>query len=235
MELGKKLKDLVLSGFMSLSKAEQQMIRDVLQEDHGVEHEQQVKKDYIKLISPKRFYEILDRADEFISQRDKDKFVALMESRGLSETTKTFKNKIYTDYLGNTDWKFKTDNGLFQFANMVTVVPNNYGVLLTFHINTKEHPAIRQQGHLLTGLKQFQFTEGMGKYAYQISRFIEVEQLNPWEIGIVFEAKAMMDNVREEIIDDTERIMHKRDLLSEKNKTFYLGGGQDSNNFLLNG
>jgi hypothetical protein len=228
----RNLKDLILSGFLSLSKAEQDVLKDVINNggDGFIKHEEQVRKQEIKIISRKRFNEILERADAFITQRDKEYLQTLMEQRGFSETDTSFKNEVYQGIYGAVGYKFKTDNGIFRFANNVIVrtLPNNQKEL-NFFINTVEHPSVNAHYSKLANLTYFEVSEKRSQYAYNISSYTGNEKKGH-ELVMKFIGTAIVDGVKPIYEDEEERVMTKRDLIDKPN-TYTLGG----NDFLMNG
>jgi hypothetical protein len=223
--MAKGLKDLILSGFLSLSKAEQDILKEVVttaSSQSDTQHEQQVRKQEIKVISRKRFYEIIERADGIISERDKERLSLLMEQRGFAETDLTFKNDAYQGIVGTVGYKFKTDNGIFRFANTAQVrqLPNGKKEI-GFYINTTEHPSINAHYNKLTNLSYFELEEKRAKYQYSILSFMGHERIG-YEIVLRFMADVVVDGVKPIYEDDDERVMTKRDLVDKPN-TYTLG------------
>jgi hypothetical protein len=226
----KNLKDMIMSGFLSLSKAEQDMLKDVVNStgQNEVQQEQQVRKSEIKVISRKRFYDILDKADEYMSQRDKEKFKLLMEQRGLVDLDISFKNHISSNMFGQVEFKFKTDNGIFRFANAAHVknLPNGQKEII-FFINSTEHPSVNAHFHKLSNLQFFAVEENRTKYAYNILGYAGNEKQG-FDIVLRFIGEAVVDGERKTYDDDEDRLMTKKDLI-QKPDTYTLG----SNDFIL--
>jgi hypothetical protein len=228
--MGKNLKDLILSGFLSLSKAEQDILKEVVNTASGqsdVQHEQQVRKQEIKVISRKRFYQILERADGIISEREKQRLALIMEQRGFSDTDLTFKNEAYQGILGSVGHKFKTDNGIFRFANTAQVKDLGGQKEISFLINTVEHPSINAHYNKLTNLTYFELEENRAKYQYNILNFAGVEKRG-YDLVLKFIGDVVVDGVKPTYDDDEERVMTKRDLIDKPN-TYTLG----SNDFQM--
>jgi hypothetical protein len=229
--MAKNIKDLILSGFLSLSKAEQDILKEVINTaGQDVQHEQQVRKQEIKIISRKRFNEILDRADEFLTMRDKERLTTLMEQRGFSDSDISFKNTAYQGIYGTVGYKFKTDNALYKFANNVVVKTIPLGRKeLWFYINTVEHASVNVHYEKLAGLTYFQVEENRNNYEYQVLAFSGVEKKG-YDLILKYIADVVVDGVHPLYEDEEERVMTKRDLVDKPN-TYTLG----SQDFLLNG
>lgn len=230
--MSNKIKDLIISGFMSLSKVEQAILKEVVMGmDDKVSMEKPVQKDEIKLLSKKRFYEILERADAYLSEKDKARLTLLMEQRGLSDVT-TFKNRTYTDMFNNADYKFKTDNGLFRFANTAHVKDlSGTNKEISFFVNTTEHPGIINHYNQLSGLKYFELDDNLRKYGYNVYEFIGAEKVN-YEMVLKFRGDVKIDGIKMNIEEDEERVMTRKDLLNPNPQNTYK---MDSGDFLLNG
>lgn len=224
----KKFKDLIVSGFLSLSKAEQEILKEVVNGiNNDVSHEQQVQKQEIKIIGKKRFYEILDRADNYLSSRDKEKLAMMMEQRGLLGVDVTFTNKIHEDLFGNKEYKLKTDNGLYQFANTIQVKSiSGDQKEIRFFVNIVEHAVILNHYDKLAGLKYFEIVENRAKYAYNISNFIGAEKINNFEMVLTYAGDVVLNGVKEDYEDEGDKVMTKSDLMSNKRKTHTLMGGE---------
>jgi hypothetical protein len=229
----KNIKDLILAGFMSLSKAEQQAIRETLldgADETSVEQQvnQQVQKNEIKMISRKRFYEILEKADDTINKRDKERLLQLMEQRGLSGVEVSFKNQSSRGLFTEQEYKFKTDNGIFRFAHSAHV--RNLGgnqKELSFYFNTEQYPSLITQYGKLSGLTQFAITESQRKYAYQISEFLGKTSPRPFEMCLSFRATAIEDGVKVIYEEEEEKVMTHRDLIKQEPQKQYTLSGRD--------
>jgi hypothetical protein len=216
----KNLKDLIISGYLSLSKVEQQVFKDVLNnmDSDTLRQEEQVRKSEIKLISRKRFYEILDRADNFITQKDRERLAVLMEQRGFNDVEQTFTNKTYSTFEGGVDYKFKTDNAIFRFANSVHIKNHGKQKELTFFINTQEYPAIIANYHRLANLTYFEVTENRSKFAYTIQGFVGHHKSNAFEMALKFRGEVVINGEKRIYEDEEDRIMTKKDLIEKPNQ-----------------
>ena len=82
---------------MSLSRLNQLKQRDSFlgDDEDDIVHEQQVKKQEIKIVSEKRFYELLNAAEEAHKLKNAERTASLLESRGINENFLSFRNEKF--------------------------------------------------------------------------------------------------------------------------------------------
>lgn len=226
--MANKVKDLLMGVFLSLSKAEQAVIRNSIMGEPENVKETQVRKEEIKIISQQRFYEILERANESQAKKYEEKMRLIMEQRGIGEITKSFKNVRYGEFFetsgGNgadVKYKFKTTNGLYKFAHNAYVknIPN--GVELSFLINLTEHSHVKNNSNSLAGLTYFEVQEDAKIYSYNVTRFLGVVNSNPYEMILKFEAIVDKNGEYGKELSNETRVMRKSDLIKPAD-TYYL-------------
>jgi len=149
------LKDLFLATMMSLSKTEKQMVRDILEDDLNIKKEYQ--KHELKLIDKQRFHQILEKADQFVRNRDKEKLNQKMLLKGdksdgleieniFTNNKKVINESIYAikqiqklkDTPDDFEYSLKCDNELYYLTEYVHV-KKGYGDLkvLEFYVDSK--------------------------------------------------------------------------------------------------
>ena len=207
----KDLKNLILAGFLSLSKVEQQSIRDqFLESTDSVRHEQQKKQNELKLLSKKRFYQILEAADAFQYGQNKEHLDLLREARGLQDVDLIFSNdKVAKSMFDKTlVYKFRTNNRLGAVADTCHVKTRKDGqVVLTFFINTKVFPVAANSFRDLT---MFDVDDRYRKYAYDIVSFEGVTS-SGYDMCLSYVAK-VVSNGTQDNYDDTPQILREDEL-----------------------
>ena len=226
--MSSKVKDFLMGVFLSLSKAEQEVIRNSIVGDQDSVKETQVRKEEIKIVSQKRFYELLEKADDIQAKKYEEQMKMIKEQRGLSDVTKSFKNARYGEFFeshngddSNIKYKFKTTNGLYKFADNVYIRNINTGVELSFLINLEEHSHIKNNSDLLSNLSYFEVQENAKIYSYNVTNFLGVVKTNPHEMILKFEAIIDKDGEYTKELTDDNRVMRKSDLIKPAD-TFFL-------------
>lgn len=208
MDIINKFKSLILSGALSFSKAEKEILQEILTKSNPeIRNEERVQQQEIKILSEKRFYQILDNADLYISKRDQDRLNLMLESRGLGDVELILEN-------GRRSAEFKTSNGLSEHSHLVHVT--NFGggnKQLKFFIDTKRNP---ESYNAFSNLKYFETENDRNRYQYSISGFIGSERINNYTIALKYFGTPTMNgesivNMNES--DDQVRIMKKDDLI----------------------
>ncbi len=215
MNIVEKFKSLLLSGAIAFSKAEKDILQEIMSKSNpDMQIEDQVRQNEIKIISESRFYKILNDADLYISKRDEGKMMAMLESRGLSNVELILEN-------GRRSAEFKTTNGLFKYANLVHISDIGGNKELKFFINIIDHPEMKSEHHRLSNLEFFEVENQFKKYEYEINRFVGVENPDAYTITLKYHATPLVNG--RSILnegDDSVRVMRKEDLIDPKSINF---------------
>lgn len=210
---------------MSLSRLNQVKQRDSFIEDieEDTHQEQKVKKQEIKIVSEKRFYELLNAADEASRLRHSERTAQLLESRGIEGDFLSFKNITYQPPLheqlsGNNQptYKFKTDNDICKYSTNVHIKEEDGVLTLSFLINLLEHPIVRKIANDLSNLTAFAINENAKIYAYEVISFRGIIRPNENEIYVVFESECKINGEYVRELSSQSRTMHKNDLIDPK-------------------
>jgi hypothetical protein len=191
------LKDLFLATMLSLSKTEKQMVRDILEDDLNIKKEYQ--KHELKLIDKQKFYQILEKADEFVRNRDKDKLNQKMllkgdKSDGLEiENIFTNKKKVINESVyaikqmnklkdspDDFEYSLKCDNELYYLTDYVHI-KKGYGNIkvIELYVNSKSDYNMIEN---LDSLSIIQYEENNKIWEYQIKSFIDFKPYGEWVI-----------------------------------------------------
>jgi hypothetical protein len=219
------IKSLITGAVMSLSKLNQVKDKESFIDDteNDVSQEQQVRKQEIKLISEKRFYDILEKTDDIFKQRNAERTAAMLEARNITEDFLSFRNYTYSSPMheqlsgnDNSIYKFKTDNDICKYASDVHIKENDGKLTLNFLINLYEHPIVTSNADGLTNLTAFAVNHNARVYAYDIIAFNGIIRPNPYEIFVVFEAKCVMNGEYARELSNEGKTTHKDDLIDPK-------------------
>lgn len=223
------IKSFITGAAMSLSRLNQVKQRDKFLEDNEneVAQEQQVRKQEIKIISEKRFYDLLNAAEEMDKMRRAERTAQILESRGIKEDFLSFRNQSYQPFLheqlgGVTQltYKFKTDNDICKYSSDVHIKEEDGVLTVSFLINLQEHPIVRRIANDLQNLTAFAINENAKIYAYEVKSFHGIIRPNESEIYLVFEAECKMNGEYVRELSSESRTMTKNDLIDPK--TFIL-------------
>lgn len=221
-EKNSKLKSLMVSSFMSLSKVEQDILRDIVQ-DTGIQKQQEQKKDHIKIISKHRFYEILNRADEYINQRDKDYLIEQYNKRGLSDKELIVSNRetiIYIDgrtVIERIETKINCDNPLLEkiTSHLYVSKENDHRRLLEFVVNKYAYPGLTKAMDKFVELMKVSTIHKHNLYEYDVTHFVGID--NDKQNAIIkYWANVVKNGDTTLDLDNTDRVMRKEDLLTDK-------------------
>lgn len=210
---------------MSLSRLNQVKQRDSFIEDieEDTHQEQKVKKQEIKIVSEKRFYELLNAADEAHKLRYEERTAQILESRGIEGKFLSFKNITYQPPLheqlsGNNQptYKFKTDNDICKYSTNVHIKEEDGVLTLSFLINLLEHPIVRKIANDLSNLTAFAINENAKIYAYEVISFRGIIRPNENEIYVVFESECKINGEYVRELSSQNRTMYKNDLIDPK-------------------
>jgi len=219
------IKSLITGAVMSLSKLNQVKDRESFIDDveDDVSQEQQVRKQEIKLISEKRFYDILEKTDDVFKQRNAERTKNMLEKRGITENFISFRNIKYDSPLheqlsGNVEpsYKFKTDNDICKYVSDVHIKNDGNKLTLNFLINLEEHQYIRKKAESLKNLTALAINDNAKIYAYDVIAFEGIINPNPHEIFLVFEAKCVMNGEYVRELSNEGKTTYKDDLIDPK-------------------
>jgi hypothetical protein len=223
MNLIDKVKSLLLGGALALSRAEKDVLQEIINKGgNDIRAEEKIQQQEIKIISEKKFYQLLEGADKYMNKRDEFKLQSMLKARGLENVEHIFTNRelgnlydLHPD-ASKTDFTFKTDNGLFKCAENLHVSDINGSKELKFFINTKLHPAAGVNWDQLTDLTYFEIIDDYLKYSYNVHNFIGSVRDNHYLI-LKFQAQ-VYENGISVVGDDNEmdRKMTKDDLINEQ-------------------
>lgn len=229
MDIINKLKSLVLSGALALSKAEKDVLTEIITKGSAdINKEEHIQKHEIKILSEARFYQLLNRADQYINKRDEGKLKLMLESRGFQNIDQIFENKQYSSVMDNSinptiEYKFKTDNGLYRYSNVLHVKNNGDGKELKFFVNLKEFPHVINHINELSDLTYFEIEDKLKQYAYNITQFNGSEKMDNNTLSLNFSGKVLLDG--ETLIDENNteiRVLTTDDIIDPG--TIYFAG-----------
>jgi len=220
------IKNFITSAAISLSRINDLKGRDsfVVDDEDDTHQEQQVRKQEINIISEKRFYDLLNKADEYHKNKYSLRTQSILESRGINEDFLSFNNFTYEPPLheqmaGNTspiEYKFKTDNDICKYASSVHIKEYDNKTTLNFLINVQEHPRIKTMAEELRNLTAFAINHNGKIFAYEVIKFEGIISPNPHEIFLVFESKCVMNGEYGRELSNESRTMYKDDLIDPK-------------------
>jgi hypothetical protein len=171
-------------------------------------YEHQVRQQQLKLISKRRFYEILEAAEDFYQDNHAEKFGLLKEQRGTNHVTKGFKNRpVYGN--ANMKFTFRTNNNINQYASHANFSHNDGSPYIEFVINTTENPIVKNLD--FSNLNYFEIAENAKTYSFNIYNYLGGRQINPHEIGLIYECTVERNGEYDFDMDDTERILTPKD------------------------
>ena len=216
-----RVKNFIGGVFISLSKVEKDTLtHDSLDSSDGIAHEQQVRKHEIKIVSKKRFYQILSQADEIQREKYKVRNQLLSEQRGLGDVVKSFKNARYGDFFeengagdDGVKYKFKTSNGMYKYASSAYMRDIRNGVEICFVLDLLKYPNLRKDFEKLGNLNYFEVNEYAKIFSYGINEYLGFESPNDIEIIMRFRGNVIKDGEMPEF-EETERVMRNEDLIS---------------------
>lgn len=215
-------------GFVAASVMSMQKLNDVFDnqkttKDENIVQEEQVKKQEINLISQKRFYDLLNKADDIMNKKHEYHNQKILEGRGINEDFKSFKNIIYypsvhEEIMGLTQlkYKFQTNNKLNEYASDVHVKNQSGMLTLNFLINLNENPSFKIHKDELINLEYFKIQHYAKLYHFNILRFLGVITPNPFEIFMVFEAESVLNGEYSRELSDMQQKTTKSELIDPK-------------------
>jgi hypothetical protein len=219
------IKSFITGTIMSLSRINHLKDRESYLDDidNDITQEQQVRKQEIKLLSEKRFYDILDRSDNILRNKNSERTEKMLESRGITENFLSFKNHRYDPPLheqlsGNVEptYKFKTDNDICKYVSDVHIKNDGNKLTLNFLINLEQQQFFRRKVPSLKNLTALAINENAKIYAYDIIAFDGIITPTPHEIFLVFEAKCVINGEYVRDLSNENRTTHKDDLIDPK-------------------
>lgn len=171
-------------------------------------YEHQVQQRQIKLLSKRKFYQVLEQIDNILNRKYGDRMSQLKEQRNLSHITKGFKNKpVYSN--PNMNCTFRTNNSINQYASYANYCHNNGSPYVEFIINTTEYPMVKNMD--FSSLNYFEVAENAKTYSLNITSYLGGRQINQYEIGLIFECSIDKDGIYDFDMDDNERILTSKD------------------------
>jgi len=225
------IKSLFTGLMLSLSKVEKEELASMFGNGGvNLHQEDKVTQKEIKIISSKRFYELMERADAADKRRHSAKMELLMEKRGIKgEMVRTFKNVKSSDMFAthseveiNGEFTFKTSNKIYKYADSAFIVKN--GDYLDLHINISLlNENQRLKGVDFSDLKYFGVVENHKYFLYGIVSYIETK-ISGGEMTIVFEVNTVMDGEVSNRLNDNESIMRKEDLIDPRTHNYFQNG-----------
>lgn len=220
------VKSFLAGAVMSLSRLNQVKDRDAYLEsiDEGMMQEEQVRKQEINILSEKRFYDLLNKAEQIHKSKISENVENKLKSRGIEENFLSFKNFKYEaplhEQLGGSItpplYKFKTDNDICKYASDVHIKQTNDKLTLNFLVNLNEHPIVQGIAYNLVNLTAFAINENGKIYAYDVTNFEGIIKPTPFEIFLVFEAKCVMNGEYNRELSSETKKMTKDDLIDPK-------------------
>lgn len=181
------LKDIFLATMLSLSKAEKQMVHDILEDDLNIKKEYQ--KQELKLIDKQRFHQILEKADTFVRNRDKSKLESKMLLKGdksdgleiekiFTNNKKVINESVYAikqmqrlkDTPDDFEYSVKCDNELYYLTDYIHI-KKGYGnsKIIEFYVPSKsEYNNIEN----LDSLTVLQYEENNKLWEYIVKDFV---------------------------------------------------------------
>lgn len=225
------IKSLVTGLMLSLNKVEKEGLSILLGgEEEKFNHETRVTQQSIKVLSSRRFYDLVHKADEIDRRRHQSKLQLLSEKRGISgDIIHTFKNVRYTGMFdgpshsdSTAEFSFKTSNKISRFANSAYVVKN--GELYDLHITIgllNEQQSLRHTD--FSDLKYFGVKEKGKTYLYGIIQHDGTKIIGA-DMDITFQVFVIKDGELSSRINDNESIMTKDDLIDPRTFMYPTGG-----------
>lgn len=234
------IKSLFTGLMLSLSKVEKKELAALMGADeNSIQHENKVGQREIKVTSSKRFYELMEKADEIDRRRHAGKVHLLMEKRGIKgEVVRTFKNVRSSDMFEsalsagiNSEFTFKTSNHIYKYANSAYILKNDDVLDLYINISLlNENQRLRNRD--FSDMKYFGVIENHKYFLYGVHGFREA-QITGGEMNLVFEIFTVMDGQTTDKINDKETIMTKNDLIDQRAINYPGTNFQSGDNFKL--
>ncbi len=216
-----KFKSLFAGVSLALSKVEKGVKLASFGDPNNMAMEQQVRKQEIKILSKRRFYQIMGNADESQRMRYGDRNQILAEQRGLGAILRSFKNQRFGSFFESPDgidpaatYKFITNNDLNMYVDTVTINKSRNNEDLV------ELNFVTNRGKLLSldtvqGLQFLEINESGRKYLYNVTDYLGSVRLNDSETEIKFDA-VVTKNGELPDYNDEQIVMGKSDLIKEK-------------------
>jgi len=216
MNFLRKIKNTATSAFIASGKV-QEKINEAVNTEYG--YIQEMRKEHINLLSKKKFYELLNEADEYTSNR-------FYSERGLQRDpyNRSFINKIYTkdsfklNDPNNYTYHLKTDNNLGKYAKHVNLITEDNQHVLEFIVNPHTSPESRYDD--LTTLSSLIVNENGKTFEFSTIKYLG-SNVNPnGEISIFYQVNINQFGEYNFELDDTPRILTKKDC--PPHNTYYL-------------
>ena len=218
------IKSLFTGLMLSLSKVEKKELAALMGADeNSIQHENKVGQREIKVTSSKRFYELMEKADEIDRRRHAGKVHLLMEKRGIKgEVVRTFKNVRSSDMF---------ESALSAGINSAYILKNDDVLDLYINISLlNENQRLRNRD--FSDMKYFGVIENHKYFLYGVHGFREA-QITGGEMNLVFEIFTVMDGQTTDKINDKETIMTKNDLIDQRAINYPGTNFQSGDNFKL--
>lgn len=208
MNFLRKIKNTAISAYISTNKIQENLAQVVNNADADIRFEQQVRQQELKLVSKKKFYEILERLDDIQYRR-------FRENQSESIIDRSFINKRYgsihesTGDVDNATYHLKTNNLLGKYASHVNLITEENQHVLEFVINTTTNPISRTLD--FTNLTTLSLNENGKTYSFNILSYLGSTQNNPYENSLYFLADIEKFGVYDFEMDETQRVLTSRD------------------------
>jgi hypothetical protein len=216
------IKDLFVGFFLSLSKVEkEEVLSQLTQDDENTRQESKIRKEEIKIISPLRFYQILERADNFNRMKYSEKFDKWSSQRQIRNLIYSFTNQRFGTFFedinsNSATYKFKTSNLLGKVSDSVYITKENMNdtnVLLNFNITLNEDNKNIATKLRFDDLEFFTLNENGKQYYYDNINHIDTIRFDKNTILVTYSAFPLIDGEYPQHIHDQQSTMSKKDLI----------------------
>jgi hypothetical protein len=209
MGILQRIKNTAAGLYVATGKVQEQLSQNTIFGVPDNAYIQQVKQQQINLLSKKRFYNILEHADDYMSNKYR------MEN-DITSNDRTFKNKRYGssfENIGGDDstatYHLKTNNLLGRYADYVNVINENNQIVLQFVINTQQNPSVRVNN--FTDLTHLKINESGKSYSFNVFSYLGSTQENQFELSLYYQASIEKFGEYEFDLDDTRRVLTSKD------------------------
>ena len=206
MSIFKNLRNVAASAYIAMGKVQDSM--PGFNDNENIRHEQQIRKEYINLLSKKRFYNILERSEEIRSRK------ILGEDRS-NDVNRTFKNKRHGSFMESTDgdenvpFKLKTNNSLGQYCDYVSLIEEQGNLVLEFVVNTVNNPSVRFTN--FNDLTHLTLNENGKTFSFNVIKYLGTIQKSNYEISLYYQGVIEKFGEYDFELDDSPRILTSKD------------------------
>lgn len=194
---------MAISSYIAASKLQENLVQNFNLNSNDTQFEQQIRKQQINLLSKKRFYDILESAEDYYK----------IKNGVLDFKYRTFKNKVYTNNLYDlngeqSSYHLKTNNSIGKFSEHVNVHNEEGTIVLEFVINRENNP--QSTYHTFDDLNYFYVVENAKTYSFNVIKFLGTNKINQYETSYYFQAIVEKNGVYDFEMDESERILDSK-------------------------